>query len=320
MKKQSLPLGIDIGATRLRIAHAHDWGEGPRIRAVAVRELAAESFTSGESAASDYVRTLIDDMLIELGTRERRCVAALGEPDAVLRQLPFPRMTGAERERCARFEAARYADFPVEESAVRIHPIAGDGQNWALGIARKPALERRVAALRAAKLKVMAIDHEACALARALPTFDAILDVGHRRASLHALGTAVPRTLQSFGGGSDITRAIERDLAVDERSAEKRKRILGTAGAGERAKATLTSDIAGLIQSARERTDVRSVALVGNGARLPGFACDLEAATGVRCEFPIADALRGEQYPDDVVRSGAPDWTLATGLALWGQR
>jgi Tfp pilus assembly PilM family ATPase len=129
-----------------------------------------------------------------------------------------------------------------------------------------------------------------------------------------------PATLQTFNGGADVTRAIERELRVDERTAEKRKRILGTAGAGERARAALACDIAALLQSARGSRSITRVALVGNGARLPGLAADVETATGAACELPVSDALRGDAYPEDVVRSGAPDWTLATGLALWRRK
>jgi hypothetical protein len=27
--------------------------------------------------------------------------------------------------------------------------------------------------------------------------------------------------------------------------------------------------------------------------------------------------LQSDGYPEDVIRSGAPDWTLAAGLTLW---
>jgi hypothetical protein len=59
------------------------------------------------------------------------------------------------------------------------------------------------------------------------------------------------------------------------------------------------------------------VALVGNAVRLAGIATELESATGALCEIAVSDSLRGHNYPDDVIRSSAPDWTLAGGLALW---
>jgi Tfp pilus assembly PilM family ATPase len=254
--------------------------------------------------------------MLELGTRQRRCVCAIGEPDALLRTVKFPKMTSMERERAARFEAQRFVDYPIDEAVVRLHPIDADAGLWGLGIARSSAVITRLASLRAAGLKTIAIDHEACALVRALPEFDAVLDVGHQRTSLHVVTQATPFTLHAYNGGADVTRAIERELSVDTHTAEKRKRILGTAGAGERARAALASDIAALIQTARNAHVVARVALVGNAARLPGLSADVESATGALCHLPVSAALRNG-YPEDVVRSGAPDWTLAAGLALW---
>lgn len=311
-----MPLGIDIGATRVRVVHAEQTVYGPRIRGVAVREVMRTS-TFGEPTHAEYLAALIEDALAELRTRERRCVCAIGEPDALLRSLSLPKMTSIERERAARFEAQRLVDYPVAEAVVRIHPLDATGGVWALGVARSSAIVTKNATMRAARLKVLAIDHEACALSRALPGFDAIADIGHQRTSLHVMTGHTPVTLQAYNGGADVTQAIERDLSLDSQTAEKRKRILGTAGAGERARAALTSDIAGLIQSARSSHLIRRIALVGNSSRLAGLSGDLEAATGALCELPVSDVLRCGEYPEDVIRSSAPDWTLAAGLALW---
>lgn len=320
MKKIRLPLGVDIGTTRIRVLEALATPEGPRVRAVAVREIISDVSSSGAISDTDYVAALLDEAVREIGTRERRCICALGEPDALIRDITFPNMTAVERERAAQFEAQRHVDYPIGEAFVRIHPIRRQAQRWALGIARSFSVTTRVATIKKAGLKVAAVDHEACALARALPGFDAVADIGHQRTSLHVITESAPLTFHTFNGGADVTRAIERELSLDPNTAEKRKRILGTAGAGERARASLATDISALITSARRRATIRRVALVGNGARLPGLAADLETSTGALFELPVTDALRAGAYPEDVVRSSAPDWTLAAGLATWNQR
>lgn len=311
MKRTRLPLGVDIGTTRVRVAEAEVTSSGARIRAVAVREVASDE--------TGYLCALIDDAVRELGTKERRCVCALGAPDALLRHVPFPKMPAGERERSARFEAQRFVDFPVEEAVVRVHAAGRSANVWAVGAARRHAVVARVHMLRRARLKPVGIDHEACALLRALPAYDAVLDVGHQRSSLHIRTAHAPVTLQAYNGGADVTRAIERELSIDARTAEKRKRILGTAGAGERARAALGADLIALVAQARRTYPLARIALTGNGARLPGLAPDLEAATGAHFEFAVGDVLRGHGYPDDVSRSGAPDWTLAAGLSLWSR-
>lgn len=313
MRRGPLPLGVDIGATRVRVVEAERTPQGPRIRAAATRDISPGA-SSGALRDPDYVGTLVEEAVRELGTKTRVCVCAIGEPDALLRAVDFPRMTHTERQTSGQFEAQRYVDAPINATIVRIHPA---GQTWALGVARPAAVHTRVEALRKARLRPLAVDHESCALSRALPGFDAILDAGFERTSLHVVTQAVPSTLQIANGGASVTRAIERELSIDERTAEKRKRILGTAGAGERARAALAADIGAMISEARAYSQVSRVALVGNGARLPGLIGDLEAATGAFFELPVSAVLQSPRYPEDVLRSSAPDWTLAAGLTSW---
>lgn len=318
MKCDVLPLGIDVGSTRIRVVESERNGSRTQIRAVAVRDVPSGTRTCGPVSEPAYIAALIEDALSEIGSRQRRCVCAVGEPDAILRLIRLPNMTVFERERAARFEAQRFIEYPVEEAVIRIHPMDRAAGTWALGITRASSILTRIAALRAAGIKPIAMDHEACALARSLPGFDAILDIGHQRTSLHVVRPReTPATLQIYNGGADVTRGIERDLSLDNQTAEKRKRILGTAGAGERARAVLIADIAALIGTARTAHEIARIALVGNAARLPGLAQDLQSATGAQCEIPVSESLRTEAYPHDVIRSSAPDWTLAASLSHW---
>ncbi len=319
MKHRNLPLGVDIGTTRVRVLHAVATPEGPRVQAVAVRNTLPGTADSGRINDPDSVAGLLAAAVAELRTTERRCVACIGEPDAMLRPFHIPKMTAAERERAAGFEAQRFIEFPASEAVVRVHrgTTAGD---WILGIANARVIETRLATLRRAGLRPLALDHEACALTRALPEFDAVVDVGHHRASIHVAGAVSPSTFHVYSGGADITSGIVRELSIDQHTAEKRKRILGTSGAGERARVTLTSDIASLITAGRRTRAISRLALLGNASRLHGLSSELQSATGAICETAVPSVLRAGVYPDDVVRSGAADWSLAAGLALWVRR
>lgn len=305
-------LGIDIGSTAVRVARAQRTAQGVQIAAVAVREI--PSGTDLEKLDAPHLAAILEDAATELKTRDRRCVCAIGEPDALLRPASFPAMRFYERERAAKFEAAKYTLHAPAGSIVRIHPAAGNG--WVLGIARTEAVTRRSRLLRSAGLRPVAIDHESCALLRAFPSYDAILDVGERRTCLHVRSNSAPRTHVVRAGGADVTSAIQHDIGLDGHAAEKRKRILGTAGAGEAARAQLVTSIVQLlarVPSAHERT----VAITGNGARLCGLAEEIANASGFAVELAVPPAIREPFYPLDVASAAAPDWALAAGLALW---
>ena len=311
MKFRTLPLGIDAGSARIRIALAEASTRGDvRIRAIAARDL---------PAGDGLFAALLDEMLEELGTRERRCVISLGEESASLRVVRMPKMTWAERGRAARFEARRFTpwDLDVEPTVVRVHPHSRADGRWTIGAVRRITLEERIAACASAGLRVSAVDHDALALRRAYPAYDAILDVGLERAAIHGYGESGPRSWSIPEGGARITRGIAGDLSIDEPSAERRKRILGAAGAGIRARDELVAAIREAIVRARGCAPVLRIALTGNGARLPGLIPAIEAAAGARVEIPVSALLPDDVYPDDVLRAAAPDWALAAALSLW---
>lgn len=303
----TLPLGIDVGAGRTRVALAErDAGGRSCLVAVAARP-------TGDNAAH-----AIAEARAELRTRERRCVLAVGAPDAMLRTVSLPSMRPTERARAARFEAAQLVTYPPCEADVRL-VASGEGR-WTLGIARRTALEARTAAAKRAGLRPIAIDDVAFALTRAFPYADAIVDVGERGTLLIVPGEPVPTVGRIAIGGRAFTAAIVASLGLDDASAEHRKRSVGLAGAGEHVRDALVGELAAAFAEHRSgaRTEIRSIALTGNGARLSGLAGALEAATAIPVRLGALAAGASGGLPLDVVRAASPDWGLAYGLALWG--
>lgn len=311
VKARSIPLGVDIGKTRIRVAAAVRTASGKtELVAVASREA-----PEGSEAAS----AVLEDLRRELVTRERRCVLSLPASAGVLKIVRFPKMSEAERRSAARFESERIAPWNAKEIAtvVRAHWVNVRDGLVAVGVAREDALRSRVACARGAGLSVTGIDHDACAMRRAFPFADAVLDVGYEASSLHVFSAAGPVSITIPAGGADVTAGICRDLGIDSIAAERRKRILGTAGAGETARDAFLTRVATAIREVRERHPIRRLAMTGNGARLPGLAEGLEPAIEAMVDVPVSDLLRVAAYPDDVARSAAPDWTLAASLAAW---
>jgi Tfp pilus assembly PilM family ATPase len=311
VKVRSVPLGVDIGKSRIRVAAAVRVATG---KAELVGVAAREADEAGEAASA-----VLDDLRRELGTRERRCVLSLPATAGVLKMLRFPKMSDAERRNAARFESERMVPWDSKEIAtvVRAHWVNVRDGLVAIGAAREDALRTRVACARGAGLSVAGVDHDACAMRRAFPFADAVLDIGYEASSLHVFSASGPFSATIPAGGSDVTAGICRDLGIDSTAAERRKRILGTAGAGETARDAFVVRVAAAIREVRERYPIRRLAMTGNGARLPGLAERLEAAIEAMVDVPVSDLLRVDAYPDDVARSAAPDWTLAASLAAW---
>lgn len=305
-RNPTLPLGVDVGRTRTRVALCRRRRDGSAaLHAVATRP-------TGSSAA-DALR----DAWRELGTAERRCVVALSAPDAALHVVDWPRMTGAERRRAARYEAQRVFDAAGDDRAVRT--VAIDGARWALGVTMRATLAARCRVVEEAGLRCVAVDDAALALLRALPDADLVIDLGARRTAVVAAADPIPQIATVEIGGEALTAAVIASLGIDAEAAERRKLSVGLAGAGEYAREALVEQLAVAVAAVRAaaRREPRGVVMTGNAARLHGLPESLERAVSVpvrRAQLAPASALG---IPADVLRNGSPDWALAYGLALW---
>jgi len=313
-----LPIGVDLGTTRVRLVAAEtDRAGRTKIAAAVARDLPDGALVENAIVEPDLVATVLEEAFRELGFRQRRCAMSLPCSAAAIRLMRLPGMGWTERKRCARFEAERFSPWDASEipSIVRVRALDARARVHAIGIARTDAVAARTVCAKKAGLRLASIDHDACALARAFPYADAVLDVGYLQTTLHAVTPSAVLSEPIPLGGSHVTRAIAIDLAIDGDAAEKRKRILGTAGAGDGAVQDLAAQVGVHVGRLRNLTPIRRVALTGNGARLPGLAEAIAAAAGVVAELQVSDVLRDGAYPNDVVRSAAPDWTLAAALA-----
>ncbi len=303
MKPRTLPLGVDLGRQRIRVALCERTADDTvTLVAVAAR------------ASADDPAAALRDAVRELGTRERRCVVGIGAPDATLRAIELPELSPFERRRAARFEAARLgADA---HAIVTLSPLSS---GWALGYAPRAALDERRAAARAAGLRVVAIDDTALALARVCGAVDGAIDIGCADTRIAIFADPLPYVIGVAAGGDALTAAIADALAVDALRAEERKRTSGFSGAGEARRDELIADVVDAIESARSSAGVavRSLAMTGNGSRIPGLAEACARASGIAIRLAEISPALSETLPGDVLRAAGPDWSLAVGLALW---
>jgi cell division ATPase FtsA len=135
---------------------------------------------------------------------------------------------------------------------------------------------------------------------------------------LHVFAGPVPRSLTATVGGMHVTDAIARELDIDVGAAEQRKRILGLAGSQSGALTSCAEALCDLLREARlDASPAIRVAMIGNGARLPGLLEALSERCRITIELPVPTLLRASTIGDDVLRCASPDWTLAAALMTW---
>lgn len=305
--QRTLPLGVDVGARRVRVAlTARTLGTPPKLLAVAARE------HGGDPSGA------LVDALEELQTAERRCVLALGPPDAVLCAAHLPPMTPWERSSAACFEAARFIDYPVADAAValvRTHLA----HRWALGIVRRSSLASALGVAKRARLRPIAVDDAAFALQRAHPSAGGAIDVGADATRFTLFGDPLPFATEVPIGGAQLIGAIAQSLGVDAAAAEERMRQTGFGGAGDAPLEALLAALARAFADARSAGfgAVGTIVLCGNGSRTPGFAAAIERAIGHGVVPATLPPHSSDTLPPDVLRAAAADWSMAYGLSLW---
>ena len=79
--------------------------------------------------------------------------------------------------------------------------------------------------------------------------------------------------------------------------------------------------IASVLAGARGagHTNIRVLATVGNGSRIPGLADAIERAVGYGVRRATFSLGISDTLPADVLRAAATDWSVAFGLSVWEQ-
>ncbi len=308
---QCLPLGIDIGTSRLRIVAMRR----ERAGAVRVESAATRDFPNADgSSESAAIRSAIAESVAELGWRRRSCVLALPWSDAVMRCMEFPPMRPSERLRAARLESAVFAPWSDGDAPTQVRIRSIDGSNAHLVVvAPLEAIRNRMRAVRDTRLAVLAMDYEPFALRRAFPNADAILDIGLRQSRLYGRLAQPFRTLSIDSGGAALTAAIAATLAIDIAQAERRKRSVGAAGACDAELDAFVRRVCDALEALRERATVRTLGITGNGSRVQGLIERIVTAASVVVDVPTPASE--DAYPPGA--SFAFDYALAASLAAW---
>lgn len=307
MSRQRLPLGIDIGTMSIRVAEFVL--PGPQLHNVVTTP-------SHPTAQESHIIESLQELLGKLHTKERRCVLVFDNRDAVVREAKLPPMSRTEMHKAAKLEAARFV-MSEDPHTVNLTQVAT--ASFALSSVSTTAIERALRIARAAKLRVVAIDHASYALSRAYPHCDAVIDIGLKQTRFYALKATVPFTQVLEIGGKDFTRAVSQSYAIDEESAEGRKRTNFIVPGHDTQVAAIVQFVGRAMRAARANgvADIERITLTGNGARLPRLAEHLERDTGCLVELASRLPECESAFPSDILRAAMPDWGLACGAGLW---
>lgn len=347
-------LGVDIGTSSLKIVEINKFKGRPNLLTYGAISLGKDIIRSEAGEVEERITESLIQIFATCGAKTKKAFASLPGFSVFTSMLKIPAMKEEEMSSAIKWEAKRYIPFPLEEMILDWEVVPGgqspgaslptlpqtSGQNPPLRTEQeifltavpKSIVQRYSNIFRAAKLKLIGLEPEAMALARALVRPDEgqvmIVDIGATATEICIVADGYPKlNLSVDTGGNALTEAVARVLQVGFERAEQFKKDFGVSRdklGGEIPKA-IRPVIDVIVEKIRHCLDlfykrgggkVQKIILSGGSAKLPEFSSYLSLFLKEKIE--IANPWRNILYPqelEDVLKELGPGFDVAIGLA-----
>ncbi|MDQ1392726.1 MAG: hypothetical protein QOF30_1703 [Acidimicrobiaceae bacterium] len=343
-------IGLDIGSFAVRAAEVSNDGGRPTLHRFAQVTLPPGAVSDGEVVDAQVVSAALRRLWSDGGFSSRRVVVGVSSQRVIVRQADVTAMSDVELRSALNFEAQELIPIPVDEAVLDFQvidpvlpnpdPNSPPNMRILLAAAQRDMVNKHLAAVRSADLDVVAVDPIALAMLRAVPAVpvgfaEAVVSIGGDLTTIairEGNSTRFVRVLNI--GGSDLTEALSRELALNVQSAEdlKRRSANGAPVAvAAQAQSALSLRMGGLVDEIRGSLDfflaqtdterVGRIILTGGAIQTEGLVSRLEAALGSSVEVanPLAAVAVGRTgLSETQLRQSAPYMLAPVGLALWG--
>ncbi len=343
-------IGLDIGSFAVRAAEVSFDGGRPTLHRFAQVTLPPGAVSDGEVVDAQVVSAALRRLWSDGGFSSRRVVVGVSSQRVIVRQADVTAMGEVDLRSALNFEAQDLIPIPVDEAVLDFQviepllpnpdPNTPPNMRILLAAAQRDMVKNHLAAIRSADLDVVAVDPVALAMLRAVPAApiglaEAVVSIGGDLTTIairEGHSTRFVRVLNI--GGSDLTEALSRELALNAQSAEDMKRRSANGApvaVAAQAQSALSLRMAGLVDEIRGSLDfflaqtdtehVGRVILTGGAIQTEGLVSRLEQAIGSSVEVanPLAVVAVGKTGLSDAqLRQSAPYMLAPIGLALWG--
>ena len=342
-------VGLDIGSFAVRAAEVSYDGGRPTLQRFAQVTLPPGAVSDGEVVDTQVVSAALRRLWSDGGFSTRKVVVGVSSQRVIVRQADVTAMTEDELRTALNFEAQDLIPIPIEEAVLDFHvidplvpnadPSAPPNMRILLAAAQRDMVNHHLAAIKAADLHAAAVDPVALAMLRVVPpgppgSAEAVVSIGADLTCITVREGDSTRFVRVLNiGGSDLTEALSRELAVNARSAEDIKRRSGNGAqvAVAQSQSALSLRMGSLVDEVRGSLDfflaqtdterVDRVILTGGAVQTSGLVSRLEQALGpiVQVANPLEMVAVGKTgLSESQLRQSAPYMVTPIGLALWG--
>lgn len=318
-----MAIGLDVGSSAVRAVQLDKRrGAAVRLRRFGEVALPPGAVVDGDVVEADAVAQAVKRLWAEAGLRSRQVAVGVASQRVTVRPMDLPELAEAELADAVRLQAHDELPIPVEE-AVLGHVVVerydvGDGRRnvrLLLVAAERDMVDRLLAAVSRAKLRVALVDLGAFALlrsvVRSLPAGDEaelVVDVGAAvtKIAVHRGGAPLFVRMVRLGGDT-VTHQLQDALDLSWEEAERAKLDASAAmatgahlGAEDERVRVLEAGTRRVVSEIRHsleffrsqhEVEVRRVLLSGGASLTANLDAQLESVLDVAVEK--GDPLRG---------------------------
>lgn len=341
MSKAKEALGIDLGASAIKIVQARRTGGGVKITHAAVLPVSRPTDDAYSVGQPDLLlRGHLNSARLNTGT----VVCSVDRSSAVVRSLSLPAASKADRDSMVRFEAESLVPFSLASAEMRHTGLPGEdsaGPNVVIAACPRDRLLGRIGFLRGAGIQPSEVAVSTLATYNCFVALEPdlargaqlLLDIGAKSTeALVVVGGKLVTSLSFAQGGDQLTECLAKDLKVDAQEAETHKRTVQVCDAQsgmppEDMAATgqwfsrLYDQVRRILDSQAqnaEQSPIGGICLCGQMALAPGLAMAMGAALSMA--VLVLDPLRslGAVGVNGSATGNGPALVTAVGLALQG--
>ncbi|HHS84188.1 MAG TPA: pilus assembly protein PilM [Gammaproteobacteria bacterium] len=342
--KQNKVLGLDIGASAVRLVELSRTGGRYRLERFAIERMPMNAMSENDIKDVNAVASTVRRAFLRSGSKVGNSAVAVSSSQVIIKTITMPAgFSESELEEQILVEAAQYIPYPMEEVNLDfcMGDTVGDGElvEVLLVASRSENVDARIAVLEQAGLNAAVMDVETFALENAFPLVGtqmtdsaqvhtvALINIGDATTTLAVLrdGNGIYTREQMFGD-IQLTEAIQQHYGLSFEQAEQARQnnelpedfnseVLPSF---RKAIAQQASRLLQFFFSASGVSHVDHVLLSGECATIPDVAAAVAELTGISTSIasPFSTMALSSNVAGQELEKEAPAMMIACGLAL----
>lgn len=238
MAREKLCLGIDIGASAVKLCQVKRSKAGIKVEHFAYVPLPPETVVDGALMNSARIVDAISELVATHRIKNRSAAISISGHSVIIKKIPLPQMTREELEESIQWEAEQFIPFDINDVHLDVQIVnASSSQQGQMDVvlvaAKKDFVNEYTSVVIEAGLEPMVCDVDVFAVENMFESnYDTqpdqtvvLVNIGASKTNINILSNGVSSFTRDLTiGGNNFTEEIQKQLNVSHEEAETLKR------------------------------------------------------------------------------------------------